>query len=63
MIKPLPIYNCSNLTRSPHQKYAKMCWEIIQNFVDQLQKLNDLYKSGVLTKEEFEKAKSKLLNT
>ena len=32
------------------------------NFVDQLNKLNDLYKSGVLTKEEFDKAKKKLLN-
>ncbi len=30
--------------------------------VDNLNKLNDLYKSGVLTKEEFEKAKKKLLN-
>jgi len=30
--------------------------------VDQIKKLNDLYKSGVLTKEEFEKAKKKLLN-
>ena len=30
--------------------------------VDNLKKLNDLYKSGVLTKEEFEKAKKKLLN-
>ena len=30
--------------------------------VDQLEKLSDLYKSGVLTKEEFEKAKKKLLN-
>jgi hypothetical protein len=29
---------------------------------DQLQKLNDLYKSGILTKEEFEKAKKKILN-
>ena len=29
---------------------------------DQLKKLNDLYKSGVLTKEEFEKAKKKILN-
>jgi len=28
----------------------------------QLKKLNDLYKSGVLTKEEFEKAKKKILN-
>ena len=32
------------------------------NIVDNLNKLNDLYKSGVLTKEEFEKAKKKLLN-
>ena len=30
--------------------------------VENLKKLNDLYKSGVLTKEEFEKAKKKLLN-
>ena len=30
--------------------------------VDSLKKLNDLYKSGVLTKEEFEEAKKKLLN-
>ena len=32
------------------------------NIVDNLNKLNDLYKSGVLTKEEFEKAKKKILN-
>jgi len=32
------------------------------DIVDQLNKLNDLYKSGALTKEEFEKAKKKLLN-
>ena len=30
--------------------------------IDQLNKLNDLYKSGALTKEEFEKAKKKILN-
>ena len=30
--------------------------------VVQIKKLNELYKSGVLTKEEFEKAKSKILN-
>ena len=29
---------------------------------DQLQKLNELFKSGILTKEEFEKAKKKILN-
>ena len=32
------------------------------NFIKQLEQLNDLYKSGVLTKEEFEKAKKKILN-
>ena len=30
--------------------------------IDQLNKLNDLYKSGALTKEEFKKAKKKILN-
>ena len=32
------------------------------DLVKQLEALNDLYKSGALTKEEFEKAKKKLLN-
>jgi len=32
------------------------------DFIEQLKQLNDLYKSGILTKEEFEKAKKKLLN-
>ena len=29
---------------------------------DEISKLNELHKSGVLTQEEFEKAKNKLLN-
>ena len=32
------------------------------DIVSQVQQLNELYKSGTLTKEEFEKAKKKLLN-
>ena len=35
---------------------------ITENIVEQLEKLNDLCKSGVLTKEEFEKAKKRILN-
>jgi len=31
-------------------------------FIDELTKLNDLFKSGVLTQEEFEKAKNKILD-
>ena len=32
------------------------------NFIEQLNMLNDLYESGALTKEEFEKAKKKILD-
>jgi uncharacterized protein YqgQ len=32
------------------------------DFIEQLKQLNSLYKSGVLTKEEFEKAEKKILN-
>ena len=32
------------------------------DILDQLNKLSDLYKSGVLNKDEFEKAKKKILN-
>ena len=32
------------------------------DILDQLNKLNDLYKSGILTKDEFKKAKKKILN-
>jgi len=32
------------------------------NIVEELDKLNELFKAGVLTKEEFEKAKKKILN-
>jgi len=45
-------------------KYIDSTVSINSNYLmtDQLKKLNDLYKSGVLTKEEFEKAKKKILN-
>ena len=36
--------------------------DIDTDIVKKIKELNDLYKSGVLTKEEFEKAKAKLLN-
>ena len=32
------------------------------DILDQINKLNDFYKSGVITKDEFEKAKKKILN-
>ena len=56
MIEPL-ISNVSNNIDSFNNSKLED-----NNIVNQLQKLNDLYKAGVLTKEEFEKAKKKILN-
>ena len=36
--------------------------DVKKNLSDELDKLNDLLKDGVLTQEEFEKAKKKLLD-
>ena len=41
---------------------AKITNSSNNDFIEQLEQLNSLYKSGVLTKEEFEKAKKKILN-
>ena len=56
MIKPLilNVSNNSDKINNPKQED--------DSIVNQLEKLNDLYKSGVLTKEEFEKAKKRILN-
>ncbi len=55
MIKPLSSNNMSVQNTSISNTEQS-------DLVKQLEALNDLYKSGVLTKEEFEKAKKKLLN-
>ncbi len=36
--------------------------DVKKNLSDELDKLNNLFKEGVLTQEEFEKAKKKILN-
>ena len=48
----------SNLSPSKSQLSENSSNEII----DQINKLNNLYKNGILTKDEFEKAKKKILN-
>mgnify|MGYP002031112690 CR=1 FL=1 len=47
--------NSSSNTKEKPKKNNK-------NVVEDLKELNDLYKSGVISLEEFEKAKKKLLN-
>jgi len=55
MIKPV----FSTIKKSIKTKTSKSS---NNNFEEQLEQLNSLFKSGVLTKEEFEKAKKRILN-
>ena len=48
-------YNPIDINKKNNNKEKK-------DITGQLKKLNDLYKSGVLNKEEFEKAKKRILN-
>jgi len=52
------LLNLSELTSSDDSTSVNQS----NDTVEQLKKLNDLYKTGVLSKEEFEKAKKKILN-
>ena len=58
MIKP--IFSTNNSISS--SSTIKSASSDESNLVEQLNSLNELYKSGVLTEEEFNKAKKKLLN-
>lgn len=62
------VFKCANFTKNfekiimPLQETNLKKIKKNENIVDDLEKLNNLYKSGALTKEEFEKAKKKILN-
>ena len=58
MIKP--IFSTNNSISSSSTIKSTSSDE--SNLVEQLNSLNELYKSGVLTKEEFEKTKKRILN-
>ena len=51
-----------NRPEKPEEEQIKDQQPIGDNLSDEITKLNELLKSGVLTQEEFEKAKKKLLN-
>jgi len=57
MIKSAFSTNLSNKTINTSSSYS-----IESTLIEEIKKLNELYKSGVLTKDEFEQAKKKLLN-
>ena len=50
--------NLNDLSPSPKKKSK----DLSNDIVNQIKKLNELYKDGSLTKDEFEKAKKKILN-
>ena len=49
-------FNTQNITESNEEVLKK------QSLSSEIMKLNDLKNKGILTKEEYEKAKDKLLN-
>ena len=51
-----------NSFKSKNKSNKSMSSKKDSDFINQIQELNDLYKSGVLSKDEFEKAKKKILN-
>lgn len=57
MIKSAFSTNLSSKTINTSSSYS-----VESTLTEEIKKLNELYKSGVLTKDEFEKAKKKLLN-
>ena len=62
IIGPTNIYSKSKKKLKNVVSTSNEVDQLTDNLVEQLNQLNDLYKSGVLTKEEFKKAKKKLLN-
>ena len=60
LIKPVKSQSI-NIENDQNTK-SSLSTETNDSLVEEIKKLNELYKSGVLTKEEFEKAKKKLLN-
>ena len=60
-------FNAKEANRAEQEEVQEETKTTISNdnssLSDELEKLNSLRESGVLTQEEFEKAKNKLLNT
>ena len=52
----------ASINTEPESENKNVTTGSSKNVTQQIKELNELYESGVLTKEEFEKAKKKLLN-
>ena len=49
-------------SRETFSKKEVIVDDVEKNLIEDINRLNDLYSKGILTKEEFEKAKKKLLD-
>jgi predicted Zn-dependent peptidase len=61
-MKGMSAKNANKQNENSENKEIENSSEVKKNLSDELDKLNNLLKEGVLTQEEFEKVKKKLLN-
>ena len=61
IMKGMSAKNANKETENPENKETENSSEVKKKLSDELEKLNNLLKDGVLTQEEFEKAKKKIL--
>jgi predicted Zn-dependent peptidase len=62
IMKGMSAKNANKQNENSENKEIENSSEVKKNLSDELDKLNNLLKEGVLTQEEFEKVKKKLLN-
>ena len=62
IMKGMSAKNANKENENPENNEIENSSDIKKNMSDELNKLNNLLKNGVLTQEEFEKAKKKILD-
>ena len=62
IMKGMSAKNANKENENPENNEIENSLDIKKNMSDELNKLNNLLKDGVLTQEEFEKAKKKILD-
>ena len=62
IMKGMSAKNSNKEDANPESKEIENSFNIKKNLSEELEKINNLLKDGVLTQEEFEKAKKKLLD-
>ena len=62
IMKGMSAKNANKENKNSENNEVENSFEVKKNLSEELEKLNNLLKNGVLTQEEFEKAKKKLLD-